>query len=361
MEIGLRVLLLADGRSAHTVRYQKELTKQGVDVTLASLEYSDTVDIRLKKKSVSNSLSYFFSNREIKNLVGKLAPDVVNAHFASAYGFSAAVSRVWKKTPVALHCLGSDILISPGKSLAHKRRVMYSLARASHIFVDSQYLAGKVQELYPTRDIDVIPWGVESEMLDLYEKRINQNILTQRPLRVLVPRPHNPVYNDEFIVRALKELVNRKQVSLSFPDWGDDRDRFKRIAKEECPEGIIDYYRFMPRGDYIEFLSGFDVYLSASLLDSSPASLIDAMAAGLFPVVADIPGVREWMDPDSGILFEQNNPASLQKSFVRLLSRDVNTVEILAANHAKVRKNGLFSQNIKKTIGIMAGLCNRGN
>jgi len=128
--------MLADGRSIHTIRYQQAMKERGVDLILASLERGDTVEILLKKKSVSNSLNYFFVNREIKDIARKLTPDIINPHFASGYGFSVAVSKVWKRLPVILHCLGSDILISPQKSIAHKRRVMYALQRAGNIGYD---------------------------------------------------------------------------------------------------------------------------------------------------------------------------------------------------------------------------------
>ena len=46
----MKVLMLADGRSVHTVRYQQMMKKLGVELILASLERGDTVDILLKKK-----------------------------------------------------------------------------------------------------------------------------------------------------------------------------------------------------------------------------------------------------------------------------------------------------------------------
>jgi len=54
----MKVLMLADGRAVHTVRFQEKLNRFGIDVILASLERGPTVDIQLKKKSVSRSLSY---------------------------------------------------------------------------------------------------------------------------------------------------------------------------------------------------------------------------------------------------------------------------------------------------------------
>ncbi len=349
----MKLLLLADGRSAHTMRYQKELKNQGIDVVLASLEKGETVDILMQKSSVSKSLNYFFANREIKELARKFNPDIINPHFASGYGFTTAVSRVWKKIPVALHCLGSDILISPEKSIVHKRRVIYALEKADMIFADSNFLAEQIRKLHDTDQISVIPWGVENEILDMFEKRDLNRLKNKEMPRVLVPRPHQKVYNNIFIIESLRELLDNRKISMTFPEWGDDLEGFRQFVKNHCPNAIIEYYAFMPRHEFVEFLSGFDIYLSAALSDSSPASLIEAMGAGMFPVVGHIPGVREWMDENGGLLFNLEKRESLKQVFAKLLDFDLDFPNILSLNHNRVKENGRFSENIKNTIRQM--------
>jgi glycosyltransferase involved in cell wall biosynthesis len=352
----VRILVLADGRAVHTVRYKEELIRNGVEVILASLERGETVDVRLGKKSISNSLNYVFANRQVKELVRKYEPHIVNPHFASAYGFTVALSKVWKKKPVVLHCLGSDILISAEKSPAHRRKVAYALSKAAHVFVDSQYLADKAGKLYPLKAYDVIPWGVEKEILDLYEKRKPADFKMKRPLKILVPRPHNDVYNNFFIIASLKDFINDKTISLTFPNWGDKSEDFRRAVKLQCRGGTVEYYDFMKRADYIDFIAQFDVYLTASLSDSSPASLIEAMGSGMFPVVADIPGVRGWVSDRNALLFSPEDGETLRKAMQQLLDFPPGTQEILASNHKKVRTEGFFEDIIKRTISILENL-----
>ena len=356
----MKILLLADGRSAHTMRYQSELIKFGLDVVLASLERGPTVDIRLKKKSISNSLNYFFVNHEIKSLVRKWNPDVVNPHFASGYGFSTAVSRVWKRKPVVLHCLGSDILISPKKSVAHRKKVVYALSKADCIFADSNYLAEEIGKLYSSARITVVPWGVEAEIAVLYSQRAERKWDGRRKLKIFVPRPLSPIYNNRFIIDSLKDLINDGAISLTFPDRGEDRYNFKKLVTANFPEGRIRFYEFQDRKSYIEFLKDFDVYLSASLSDSSPASLIEAMAAGLFPVVADIPGVREWVDDSNSLLFDPRQGESLLEAINRLRQGRMDFDRILQGNHERVMKSALFSRNIEKTIKSMSSFLSNG-
>jgi glycosyltransferase involved in cell wall biosynthesis len=43
-----------------------------------------------------------------------------------------------------------------------------------------------------------------------------------------------------------------------------------------------------------------EVYVSMSRSDSTSQSLLEAMAAGLLPIVSDIPGNRPWIGSDAG-------------------------------------------------------------
>nr|MBN2277523.1 glycosyltransferase [candidate division Zixibacteria bacterium] len=347
----MKILMLADGCAFHAVRYQTEMKNQGVEIILASLERGETVDILLKKKSVSNSLNYFFINRQIKELVRKIDPDIVNPHFASGYGFSTAVSRVWKKRSVVLHCLGSDILISPKKSIAHRRRVVYALTRANYVLADSNYLAENIRKLASVRNLEIIPWGVEKEILELFELKKTSGFRWHHPLRILVPRPHNRVYNNEFIVRTLAPRINRKEIQLTFPAWGEDIVDFEILVRDLCPGGGIDFYHMKPRTDYIRFLADHDIYLSASLSDSSPASLIEAMGCGMLPIVADIPGIRDWAISSNSILYDPHRPETLDETIDRLPHLELEP--ILITNHAKVAREAIWVNNIRATIEIM--------
>lgn len=356
----MKVLLLADGRAVHTVRYQKEMKAQGVELILASMESGDTVDIRLTKKSVSNSLNYLFVNREIKQLVSELNPDLVNPHFASAYGFSTALSKIWQKLPVLLHCLGSDILLSPQKSVAHKRKVIYALEKSKHVMADSKYLADEIRLLHQPAAVDIVPWGVEQKILDLFSVRQKNSFQFHRPLRILVPRPHNKIYNNRFIIDALHDLINSQKISLTFPSWGEELIRFKKRAKAICPNDGIMYYNRMDRHRYIIFLANFDVYLSASLSDSAPASLIEAMASGLVPVVGEIPGVKEWVGKNNARLFDPQVERTLNRVMKKMVQANFEFDSILKSNHEKVRKKAVFSVGIGKTIKIMEKMIRHG-
>ena len=63
------------------------------------------------------------------------------------------------------------------------------------------------------------------------------------------------------------------------------------------------------------------VFVSPSLHDGTPNSLLEAMACGCFPVVGDIESMREWIQAeDNGILVDANSPQSIAKGIIKALA-----------------------------------------
>jgi len=349
----VKLLLLADGSSVHAARYQTELKKIGVEVALASIEDGPSVDIKLNKLTGIDGIDYIFAASTIKKIIAQGNFDIINPHFACGYGFMTALSGVWKTKPVLLHCLGSDILISPKKSSLHKWRVKYALKKSDKILVDSEYLGLKVKEIYDGAKYRVIAWGADTSAFEKFESRERNGFAWHRPIKIIVPRPHHPVYNNDFIIDALKEPLINNKIRISFPSWGDKLEEFKRLVKSEQLEDQINYYDFKSRELFNEFLSDFDIYLSAAVSDSSPASLIEAMAAGLYPIVGDIPGVREWIDGNNGTLFDLSDTKSLSETINNIFGDMPNLPDILRRNFMKAKKDGVFSKNIEDTATLM--------
>ena len=353
----MKVLLLADGQSLHAVRYQTELKRRGVNVLFASLENGPAIDVHLHLLTGIRGLNYLLAARKIRHLIEREAPDIIDAHSASGYGYTTAMTGAVDRIPVLLHCLGSDVLISAKKSTYHRMRVGTALEKSSLVIVDSQYLEQQARLIAPSMIAEVIYWGAEDAVFDLYDvERGNRDFNRIKPVHILVPRPHERVYNNGFIIRALKGLVNEGKITLTFPDWGTHRREFDSLLGKECRSDSVRMYSRMPRMDYVRFLGGFDAYLSAAQSDSSPASLIEAMAAGLVPIVGSIPGVRELIGPDTALMFTPGDERSLREAVARLLSGQADVRQMLDTNRELVTMRGRFSENVDRTVAIMKRL-----
>jgi glycosyltransferase involved in cell wall biosynthesis len=103
-----------------------------------------------------------------------------------------------------------------------------------------------------------------------------------------------------------------------------------------------------------------DIYVSTSLSDGTSVSLLEAMAAGGFPVVTDIPANREWIkDGENGFLVPVNEAGLLAKRIVSAI-RDEDLLQRSRTDNLRtVEERALWPVTIRKTEGIYEELLNR--
>ena len=352
----LRVLVLGDSRSFHIERYVAELRRQGCHVLLASLEQGSVHHYSLKRRGFFGPLHYVLAATEVRAVADRFAPDVINAHYASGYGFTVALAQMGRDVPILLHLWGSDILVVPQKSAFHRRKTAYALAQADYVIADSQYLLDAAKQLAGIAESRVIPWGLEREFLALHRTEYSM----AEPLRVIVPRPHEKIYNNLFLVRSLAPLINSGKVELTFPSFGSLSGHF-RMNAATIVDDRLKFYEKQPRHQFMRLMAEQDVYLSGALSDSSPASLIEAMGLGLIPIAADIPGVREWLGPDNGYVYDVYGAGQLLEIMTSLVERKDDHHTMRENNLNRVKQMAVYEDNVASTIEVMHQLAGRRN
>jgi glycosyltransferase involved in cell wall biosynthesis len=87
--------------------------------------------------------------------------------------------------------------------------------------------------------------------------------------------------------------------------------------------------------------------------------LIEAMALGLIPVAADIPGVREWLNEESGFLYRQDDEADLRDKMESLIGSGYPCERMRRRNLDRVKAEAVFEDNVAETVEIMQQLISR--
>jgi glycosyltransferase involved in cell wall biosynthesis len=96
-----------------------------------------------------------------------------------------------------------------------------------------------------------------------------------------------------------------------------------------------------------EWLGRADLYLSASLSDSTSVSLLEAMASGAVPVVTDIEGNREWVrDGEGARLFAPRDPGALTRAIEAALGDEPWKERARAHNRAVVERRADHARNM---------------
>ena len=340
----MKILLLADSRSYHTERYMKYLQQEGCDILLASIERGGLDHHPLPSiRHLPSTLSYAIATGSVQELIGKFQPQLINAHIASGYGY--LMSRLSTNLPRVLHLYGSDILIVPKRSYLRKIKVSLALKKADVVVADSAFLLEEAEKLSNLESTAVIPWGIEKELLTFHKS----DYTLGKPLKILVPRMHEPVYRNDFILDALSELINTDTIELTFSMHGSQYDFFRRKANSLCGDRVK-FYEPMERREFIKYMSGFDIYLSASISDSSPVSLLEAMGLGLIPVVAMIEGIDEWISTESGYSFTHNNPMQLTRIIGNLCETGNKHEAMRLANRQTIEERAIFEENMNQQL-----------
>ena len=131
-----------------------------------------------------------------------------------------------------------------------------------------------------------------------------------------------PVKNHGFLLRVLAE-ASHAGVPLTLDIFGDGplRADLEREAQALGLAGQVRFRGFRP--DVREFLPGFRAYVHASCSESSSLAIMEAMAAGLPVVAADIGPIAELCDDGAEARFwPLEDPAKAAATLIALLSSE---------------------------------------
>jgi glycosyltransferase involved in cell wall biosynthesis len=172
----MRLLLLAEPRSTHTLKWVRALDAAGVEIHVFGLwdydaeqyRHQDRVRVHTegfdpavigRSETSLNKLQYLGALPRLWRFVRTYRPDILHAHYASSHGLLGALSGFH---PFVLSVWGSDVYDFPHRSLAHQALLRFNLARADRLLSTSHVMAKETSK-YTRKPIEVTPFGVDLE------------------------------------------------------------------------------------------------------------------------------------------------------------------------------------------------------
>lgn len=309
----MRIATLSNAAVVHTRRWVEHLRSRGHDVRVWSLEPgpAELGARALPNPPLPGFLRYPLAVPALARELRAFSPGVVDAHFVPNYGLMGALSGFH---PLSVAAWGSDLLVAGARDVLQRARARFVLRRADLVIADADNLARAALALGARpATVRAIPWGVD-------RARFAPAPARERGL-LLSTRMHEPVYDIPVILRAAADvLARRPEAFLAIAGDGSLLPGHERLAASLLPAGR---YRFLGRlapADLALWLGRAEVYLSASLSDSTSLSLLEAMSAGAIPVVSDIEGNREWVgEGDGARLFPCGDAAALARALDAVL------------------------------------------
>jgi L-malate glycosyltransferase len=281
-----------------------------------------------------------------RRAVARLEPDLVHAHYVSDYGFLAALTG---RHPLVVSAWGSDLLVDPQRSAVTGAMVRWVLSRSELVTYDSHQVAGAARRLgaRPQQMLEVV-MGVEDEYMRLAADATAP--ARRAPLIVSLRSLERPLYSVELIVRAMPAVLRAQpDARLLIGNDGALRSHLERLASELGVSRSVEFIGFVQRPRQLaELLGRAAVYVSVPSSDGTSVTLLEAMAAGAYPVVSDLLSNGEWIDATGGELVPVGGMSELAAAMVRGLSQPDRRERAAMRNLDVVRSRGLWEQNMAR-------------
>ncbi len=381
MKPTIKICMIGNPDSIHVQRWARHFSQRGFDVSLLSY-YQPRVEF-----SGNPTLHFLRTRAPVARRVGtrsaaamgrfpgilrlitatrlraagfyreldRINPDVVHAHYVSDYGFLAALSG---RHPMVVTAWGSDLLIDPGLSVITRRLVRWVLARADLVTYNANQLgqAARAMGAPPERMLQVV-LGVGREMLEALETRMvtpadrEPIILSQRSLE-------RPLYNVDFVIKAMPEVLRRAPAArLVVGGEGALRGQLEALARRLDVAGAVEFAgtATWPAG-LAERLGRAAVYVSVPSSEGTSVTMLEAMAAGAYPVVSDLPANREWVSPEGGTVVPVRQVAPLAGAIVSALEDPGRRSAAATHNRELINQRGLWDVNMAPMEKAYRGL-----
>ncbi|MCJ7658800.1 MAG: glycosyltransferase [Anaerolineales bacterium] len=264
--------------------------------------------------------------------------------YAQAYlpALPGGLSEPLLKTYLSSFCGSCDLVIAPSAGV---REVLHKLGVITSI------------EVVPN-GVDLSPYSNETVPIDRSEFGFNESDIVLVYTGRLGPEKNLP-----FLLRAFAGIAK------SFEDVGllivGDGPEYDNLVDRVQHMGITDRVHFtgqVPYDDLPRYLATADAFVTASVSEVHPLSVIEAQAAGLPVLGIQSPGVSDIVkDGETGIIAQEEDLALFTANMVRLVTEreDLARMSIeareLAQDYAYDRTSRILLNHYQRLIEEVAG------
>jgi L-malate glycosyltransferase len=347
----MRICFISAGAFAHVGPYLDHFREAGHDVHFVALSSSPPRSVPVHDVGFGGppapgrgKWKYPLSMLRARRVVRRLRPDVVHAHYATSGGLAGLVCG-FRPTVVTAH--GTD-LTAGMRSPAWRFLLKAVFEQAACVNTVSADLTRMAMELgVPRGKIAELSPGIETARFLAAPPSPPRG---RGPLRLVCTRRLEPVYDPRTIVEALG-IVKRERVGfrMTFAGAGPLRGELEALVERLALREEVAFIGEIEGGAMPALLNAHDVYLSASRADGTSLSLLEAMSAGLIPVVSRIPANEAWLEHGvGGLLHRAGDPADLAARLMELARRPELAASAAALNRAKVVAAGDRTTNMRR-------------
>lgn len=256
---------------------------------------------------------------ELRRILERIQPDVVHAGPIQSCALLAALAGAH---PLLVMSWGFDLMKDVDRSIAWRWATKFVLKRADWFTSDCHASHDRaVQFGLLQGKATIFPWGVDLQHFSPQPRRDAPG--HSEGFTLFCNRSWEPNYGVDVLAKAFVQVARqRPDVRLLLLGGGSQEELLKGIFASGGIEGKVDYAGQVPQAGLPSFYRRADLYISASHVDGSSVSLMEALACGLPCLVSDIPANKEWVTDDSnGWLFPDGNVEALSAGILQAIDR----------------------------------------
>ncbi len=294
---------------------------------------------------LANGLRYRAAG--LRRVLRDIEPDVFHAHFLVEHGFYGALAG---QHPYVVTAWGSDVLVEPERDVISRQIAKWTLRRADLVTSNNAYMADRIARLgMPRSKIEIITLGADRFFLERHAASVNVGpVDPAREPVVLSTRAHEPLYNIGEIIDAYERVARTiPRAKLVVAHRGSLTPELSR--RTAASVGRIEFAGFIERNALCDAMTQAEVFVSVPSSDGTSVALLQAMAAGCFPIVSDLQTQRELIDDGvTGFRVPLHRPDLLAERIAQALANPDLRRSAAARNLAVVEQRGVNETEMAK-------------
>ena len=285
----------------------------------------------------------------LRRIVKRIQPDLVHAGPIQDAGFIAALTGFH---PLLSMSWGFDLMQDAERNAFYRRATRFVLRRADAFASDCEATRERAIAFGMPRERTIVfPWGVDLQQFSPQRSALSRQKKT-KGFTLLCNRSWEPRYGMDVLARAFVRVAGaRADVSLLLIGEGSLAADIHRILERGDASDRVQYGGRVPQSALPRHYHMADLFISASHVDGSSVSLLEALACGLPVIVSDIPANREWVtDSVNGWLFPDGDADALAAKILWALEKRKAMHEMGRAARATAEARADWKKNFPKLL-----------
>ena len=272
-------------------------------------------------------------------LIRKERPHIIHGNWIVPTGLIASIAGRLTRVPILNTARGMDTRVS------EKGPIRYLFDLAVRLSDKVTVVSEAMKDRTSLKDAEIISSGVDTRFFEISPDHDSHTAVYSRSLE--------PVYDPETFIKSIPLVIEKvPDARFIMAGTGSQEHRLKDLGNSLNITEHLDFLGLIDNKSVASLMSKASVFVSTAIADGTSIALLEAMAAGLIPVVSDIEPNRHLIShAKDGFLFKPKDAQNLADNILHAFSHAIES-SVLAEKREKIKDRIYWSHIAKKFIAL---------